>query len=86
MRILNLDEYKNELQEYCFNNNLDYSKLMSAVKGFSDNKMSFYVASGTSNGQGLNNETPARIILTIRKVENKAVIEQTEYTKQYLSM
>ncbi len=85
MRILNLDEHKNELQEYCFNNNLDYDKLMSAVKGFSDNEMSFYVASGTSNGQGLNNETPAHIILTIHKVENKVIIEQTEYTKQYLS-
>lgn len=85
MRILNLDKYKYELQQYCSDNNLDYDKLMSAVKGFGDNEMAFYVASSTNNEQGLNNETPARIILTVRKMENKIQIAQTEYAKQYLS-
>lgn len=85
MRILNLDKYKHELQEYCSNNNLDYDKLMASVKGFSDNEMSFYVASSTSDRQGLNNETPAHIILTIRKTANNIDIKQTEYARQYLS-
>lgn len=85
MRILNLDNYKHKLEEYCLNNNLDYDKLMMSVKGFSDNEMSFYVASGISDKRGLNNETPARVILTVRKAKNKIDIEQTEYTKQYLS-
>lgn len=85
MRIINLDEHKNELQKYCLDNNLDYDKLMSAVKGFGNDEMSFYVASGTNNGRGLNNEMPACIVLTVRKRENKIEIKQTEYTKQYLS-
>lgn len=85
MRILNIDKYKHQLQEYCLNNNLDYGKLMTSVKGFSDKEISFYVASGASDKRGLNNETPAHIILTVRITENKIYIEQTEYTKQYLS-
>lgn len=85
MRILDLNKYKHELQEYCLNNNLNYDKLMASVKGFSDNKMSFYVASGTNDRRGLNNETPAHIILTVRKTANNIDIKPTEYTKQYLS-
>lgn len=77
--------YENEIRDYCLNNNLDFekAKMLPQCWGKNDIWLQYYDAQ--KGVDGLRNETPAPIVLKISIVDGKAVIEQTEHTKKYLS-
>ncbi len=83
---MNLNNYINEIRSYCTDNDLDYSKLMSAIKGCGSDIITFQMANKEKNMRGLLDETPLPTVLILRKSSQGISFEQTEYTKQYLSM
>lgn len=83
---MKLNDYKNEIQQYCVNNKLDYEKIMSAIKGCGSDSITFQVAENGKNSHGLLDETPLPTVLILYKKDNVIEFEQTEYTHQYLSI
>lgn len=85
MRIDHFKEWFSEIQDYCVRNNLDFEKVKKLSKG---NGLDFLLLgySDPSNGKkGLIDDTPAPLVLIIKKTIKGLVFEQTEYTAQYLS-
>ena len=83
---MKLNDYKNEIQQYCIDNKLDYEKIMSAIKGCGNDSITFQVAEKENNSRGLLDETPLPTVLILYKKNNVIKFEQTEYTHQYLSI
>lgn len=78
-------DWKNEIHEYCMENGLDFSKAEKAGKCWGEDVLMLQHIDPHKGKNGLQDETPAPVMLVIRKVGNRLVFEQTEHTKCYLS-
>ncbi len=83
---MNLKDYRNEIQQYCINNKLDFEKTMSAIKGCGSDSITFQVAENKRNIHGLLDETPLPTVLILYKKNGGIEFKQTEYTQRYLAI
>ncbi|MGN0648918.1 MAG: hypothetical protein ACI4KM_00630 [Oscillospiraceae bacterium] len=78
--------YQRDIQRYCENNNLDFSKVERMVKGCGDNDIIIQARIGKNSMLGLLDETPMPVVLRVRrKPDGSLIFEQTEHTKRYLA-
>lgn len=84
------EEWKDEIKEYCENNNLSYEKAAKMVQ--SSNKTMLLLqyfddsAECVRKGVGLLDETPMPAVLWIMKEGEGLRFEQTEHTHKYLAV
>lgn len=83
------NQWENEIRDYCKNNNLDFEKAKKMPKSWGKDDIALQYVDPNCNaikkGLGLLDETPAPVVLWIKKINGNLVFEQTEYTKTYLS-
>ena len=81
-----IDQFKNEIREYCISNDLNFDKVISAPKCWNDKILVIQHLDPTKGSQGLLNEKPAEVLLTVRKIENdKIIIEKGINAIKYLN-
>ena len=78
------EELKNNIREYCEKNNLDFGKVLKAGKCWGKNVLFLQHIERTNEKEGLKDETPAKVILIVRRSGDEISYEQTEYTQKYL--
>ena len=78
-------DWKREIQKYCVENGLDFSKVEKAAKCCTKDMLALQHFDPMKGKNGLLDETPAPVTLVIRKMENGLAFEQTEHTRRYLS-
>lgn len=78
-------KYENEIENYCLQNNLSFEKAKKLPQCWGKNDIWLQYHDPEKGKKGLLDETPAPIVLKISIVDGKAVFEQTEHTRKYLS-
>ena len=74
----------NEIKDYCIQNGLDYDKLLSnSIKGCDESSVTLQEKSDLPCPEGLLNETPLPVLLTIKNEKGRLIFEQTERIKKY---
>ena len=81
------EKYRNEIVSYCSENNLDSAKVFKSAKSF-NNELVFLQRPNFDKKINHNwrDDVPATITLKMFEKDNKLIFEQTEYTRQYLSV
>lgn len=83
------EEWKNEIEEYCKDNNFDFSKVKKLSQGSNKDMLvlQYYDPNNINakEGIGLLDETPMPVVLWVRRKGDRLEFEQTEYTKKYLA-
>lgn len=77
--------YEKQIKEYCISNNINFDKVKNLPQCWGKNDIWLQYYDPEKGKQGLNDETPAPIVLKIYVDNGNVTIEQTEYTKKYLS-
>ena len=81
------DVFAQDLQQYCKENNLDFNKVKTSPKCGNENMLFIQHLNDTTDGKGLNNESPAKVILSARKKpDGSIIIERQRDTDKYLSI
>lgn len=83
---ITFDEIKKTVETYCKNNNLNFDKLCKLVKSWGKNIFTFLYHDPNKGKNGLYDETPMPLVLSVERVDGKLVIEQTEHTKKYIGL
>ena len=78
------DIYKEEIERYCKDNGLNYSKAQKMSECWGKNDVWLQYVDDKKGLSGLLDETPAPIVLKIVIDDSKIKFEQTPYTKIYL--
>lgn len=78
------DIYKEEIERYCKDNGLNYSKAQKMSECWGENDVWLQYVDDKKGLSGLLDETPAPIVLKIVIDDSKIKFEQTPYTKIYL--
>lgn len=78
-------DWKKEIYDYCTANGLDFSKAEKAGKCWGKDVLMLQHIDSQKGKRGLQDETPAPVLLVIKKTGSSLIFEQTEYTKHYLS-
>ena len=84
MRIDHFKEWFAEIQDYCMKNDLDFEKVKKLSKGNGSDFLLLGYSDIDKGKKGLIDDTPAPLVLIIKKTIKGLVFEQTEYTSQYL--
>ena len=82
------EKYRNEIIQYCEENKLDYNKIFKSAKSF-NNELVFLQQPGLVELKEEDKwrcDIPAPITLKMFAKNNKLEFEQTEYTRQCLSL
>lgn len=80
------DEWSNDIKVYCNNNGLNFDKAKRLSKCWGKNDLLLQYHDPEKGKMGLLDETPAPVVLWIRKAPDGTLsFEQTEHTKRYLS-
>lgn len=79
------NDHEREIEQYCISNGLSFEKAKRMPKSWGKDDIALQYFDTEKGKSGLLDETPAPVVLWIRKCEDRIVFEQTEYTKQYLS-
>lgn len=78
-------DWETEIKLYCDENDLDFEKAKQMPKSWNKDFIALQVSSDEENDAGLLDETPAPVVLWIRKSSNGSLVfEQTEHTDKYL--
>ena len=78
-------DWETEIKAYCDSNDLDYEKAKKMPKSWGKNDIALQYIDKEKGKQGLLDDTPAPVVLWIRKDKNGIIIfEQTEQTEKYL--
>jgi len=85
MKIDHFKEWFSEIQDYCLKNNLDFEKVKRLSKGNGPDFLLLGYSDPNNGKKGLIDDTPAPLVLIIKKTIKGLVFEQTEHTAQYLS-
>ena len=64
-------EHIDELENFCAQNNISVETILNSPKSFNKNIMYILQQDPAAGSKGLNDETPAKVLLIIRKKENK---------------
>ena len=74
--------YKDQIKDYCIENNIDFEKVKKLPQCWGKNDIWLQYYDPIKGTKGLNDETPAPIVLKIFIDNGKVTIEQTEHTKK----
>lgn len=77
-------DWRKEIHSYCNANGLDFLKVEKSGKCWAKDVLMLQHIDLQKGKTGLHDETPAHVTLVIRRMGNKLIFEQTEYTKRYL--
>ena len=79
------EEWSSEIQKYCEDNGLNFEKAkgLSPCWGKDDLLLGYH--DPEKGKTGLLDDTPAPVVLYIRKENGTLIFEQTEHTRKYLS-
>jgi hypothetical protein len=80
-----LKEHMEQLNDYCKKEGLSASKIMKSPKSYNKNIMVIQHYDETKAGEGLRNNTPAKILLTIKKSKEGILFESSDDIKEYLA-
>ncbi|MBQ8121681.1 MAG: hypothetical protein IJ172_13015 [Ruminococcus sp.] len=78
------NKYENEIKAYCKKNSIDFEKIKSLPQCWGKNDIWVQYHDPDKGKNGLNDETPAPIVLKINIINGKVVCEKTEFTDIYL--
>ncbi|MGN0441621.1 MAG: hypothetical protein ACI4FO_02850 [Acutalibacteraceae bacterium] len=79
------NEWKSEIKNYCKANNLDFEKAQKMARSCGKNDIALLYIDKANESKGLLDDTPAPVVLWIRKSKDgKLIFEQTEYTNKCL--
>lgn len=78
-------KYEKEIENYCLSNGLDFEKAKKLPQCWGKNDIWLQYHDPQKGKEGLNNETPAPIVLKIYIENGNVSFEQTENTLKYLS-
>lgn len=83
-----MDQYLREneeiLIEYCNKNGLSLEKLNKCPRCCNQEMMFIQQISDNISGTGLKDETPAKVLLTIKRTDAGIIFEPSEDIKEYL--
>lgn len=77
--------WENEIRDYCIKNNLDFEKAKKMPKSWGKDDIALQYVDDNEGELGLLDETPAPVVLWIKRINGELVFEQTEYTRKYLA-
>ena len=77
--------WEKDIQKYCHENGLDFTKAQQSGKCWGEGFLILQHIDPKKGRDGLRDETPAPVVLTVRKSGNSLIFEQTEHTKKYLA-
>lgn len=77
-------EWEERIHKYCEENNLDFQKACSMKKCCDEDTLLLQYYDPEMGKRGLIDETPAPIVLVVRREGNGVAFEQTEHTEKYL--
>ena len=78
-------EHINELESFCTQNSIRVESILNSPKSFNKNIMYILHHNPEAGKNGLNDETPAEVLLIIQKKDNKLEFTPKENLKKYLS-
>lgn len=78
-------DWQQAIRKYCIDNGLDFSKAEKTGKCWGKDVLILQHIDAEKGKSGLRDETPAPVVLVVRKNGNSLKFEQTEHTMQYLS-
>lgn len=78
-------EHINELESFCTQNNITVESILNSPKSFNKNIMYILHHNPKAGENGLNDETPAEVLLVIQKKDNKLEFIPKANLKTYLS-
>jgi hypothetical protein len=78
-------EHINELENFCTQNNITVESVLNSPKSFNKNTMYILHQDAKTGENGLNDETPAEVLLIIQKKDNKLEFLPKTNLKKYLS-
>jgi hypothetical protein len=83
-----LKNYESRVEDYCIDNGLDYSKLLSCSFGKGKNNFSFSHYEGNfDDSVGLLDDTPMPCVLWVDiNYDGSLDFTKTEFTEQYLAI
>jgi len=79
------NQWETEIEKYCTENNLNFEKAKKMGKSWGKDDIALQYNDPEKGLKGLLDETPAPVVLWIRKNSDHLEFEQTEYTKKYLA-
>lgn len=80
-----IKENIDKLNEYCNENDLSLIKIMKSPKCYNHDIMFIQHVDRSKAGEGLKNNEPAKILLTIKRTSEGIKFEPSEDIKEYLS-
>ena len=81
------EKYHDEIVQYCIDNNLDSNKVFKSAKSFNNELVFLQHPNLNKNiGDKWRDDIPASITLKMFAKDNKLLFEQTEHTREYLSV
>jgi hypothetical protein len=78
-------EWESDIKKYCADNDLNFAKAKQCGQCWRPDFLMLQHVDKEKGIRGLRDETPAPVVLTIRKNNNSLIFEQTEYTRRYLA-
>lgn len=84
--MLKFENYINDIKKYCAENKLSYEKLLQMVRCVGQSHITFVYRNPKNGEQGLVDETPAITVLVAKVIADKLVIEETPYSRKYLTL
>lgn len=72
--------------DYCQKMGVAYDKIMALPKCYTKDMIKFQILNEEKGKMGLMDNTPAKVILTIRKDGNELVFEPSEDIKKYVGV
>lgn len=79
------DTYKREIEQYCNDNGLDFSKTNGMGLCWGKDHLFIQYVDPSKRIMGLLDETPAPVVLIMRIADGKPEFEQTQYTQVTLN-
>ena len=79
------EEWRSDIQKYCAENGLSFSKAEKMVKGSNENMLVLQYHDPNIKTNGLLDETPMPAVLWVTRGTNGLVFEQTEFTRKYMA-
>lgn len=78
-------EWEKDIQKYCRENGLDFSKAQKAGKCWGKDFLILQHVDEKKGQRGLMDESPAPVVLVVKRDNDRVVFEQTPNTRRYLA-
>jgi hypothetical protein len=80
------EEHGADIERYCRNNKLSADRVFVSPISFNNDFVAVLYADPDKGKLGLLDETPADVLLWIKKIGDNIIFEQTEHTMKHLAI